>query len=89
MATQTEKKEALNRLVYMEGHLKGIRKMVEEDHYCVDIFKQSHAVKRALDKFHALLVKDHLAGCVPQGCADERSEQVLAELNKVFALSRR
>jgi CsoR family transcriptional regulator, copper-sensing transcriptional repressor len=41
---RTDKKDALNRLSYIEGHLKGIRKMVEEDQYCVDILKQTHAV---------------------------------------------
>lgn len=86
---QAEKKEALNRLAYIEGHLKGIRKMVDEDQYCVDILKQTHAVKRALDKFDALLLRGHLAGCVPAGFAEGRGEQVIDELNDLFDLARR
>ncbi|MGH2584187.1 MAG: metal-sensitive transcriptional regulator [Dehalococcoidia bacterium] len=86
---RAEKHEALKRLAYIEGHLKGIRKMVEEDQYCVDILKQTHAVKRALDKFDALLFQGHLEGCVRDGFNDGRDEQVIGELNELFELSRR
>ena len=86
---QVEKQDALKRLAYIEGHLRGIRKMVEEDQYCVDILKQTHAVKRALDKFDALLLQGHLAGCVREGFRDGRDEQVIKELNALFELSRR
>ena len=50
---QSDKKQILNRLATIEGHLKGIRKMVEADVYCVDILKQSYAVERALKAFEA------------------------------------
>ena len=86
---QADKHDAIKRLAYIEGHLKGIRKMVEEDQYCVDILKQTHAVKRALDKFDALLLKGHLAGCVREGFHEGRDEQVIGELNELFDLSRR
>ncbi len=86
---QTDKKQILNRLATIEGHLKGIRKMVEEDQYCVDVLKQTHAVKRALDKFDALLLQGHLSGCVREGFHDGRDEQVIRELNELFELSRR
>jgi DNA-binding FrmR family transcriptional regulator len=86
---RAEKQEALKRLAYIEGHLKGIRRMVEDDQYCVDIMKQTHAVKRALDKFDALLLEGHLAGCVPEGIREGRDEQVIRELNELFELSRR
>jgi DNA-binding FrmR family transcriptional regulator len=86
---QAEKKDVLNRLAYIEGHIRGIRKMVEEDQYCVDILKQTHAVKRALDKLDAVLLKSHLAACVPAGFEEGRGEQVIQELNDLFELSRR
>ncbi len=44
---QSDRKQILNGLATIEGHLRGIRKMVEEDQYCVDIVKQSYAVERA------------------------------------------
>ena len=86
---QADKHEALKRLSYIEGHLRGIRKMVEEDQYCVDILKQTHAVKRALDKFDAVLLKVHLDGCVREGFAEGRADQVIGELNELFDLSQR
>ncbi|HEX2171943.1 MAG TPA: metal-sensitive transcriptional regulator [Dehalococcoidia bacterium] len=86
---QMQKQEALKRLSYIEGHLKGIRKMVEGDQYCVDILKQTYAVKRALDKFDGLLVQGHLAGCVREGFEQGRGEQIINELNELFVLSRR
>ena len=84
-----DKQDALRRLAYIEGHLKGIRKMVEDDQYCVDILKQTHAVKRALDKFDAVLLSSHLAGCVPEGIREGRDQQVIGELQELFELSRR
>ena len=86
---QAKKKDLLNRLATIEGHVKAIRKMVEEDQYCVDILKQTHAVKRALDKFDALLLSGHLTGCVPEGFREGRDTQVIKELNELFELSRR
>src|SRR5258708_31962777 len=62
---QADKKQILTRLATIEGHLRGIRKMVDEDQYCVDILKQSYAVERALQKFEAVLLEGHLASCVP------------------------
>ena len=84
-----DKQDALRRLAYIEGHLKGIRKMVEDNQYCVDILKQTHAVKRALDKFDAVLLSGHLAGCVPEGIREGRDQQVIGELKELFELSRR
>ncbi len=51
---QANRKQVLNRSASIEGHLKGIRKMVEADQYCVDILKQTYAVERALQKFGSL-----------------------------------
>jgi DNA-binding FrmR family transcriptional regulator len=86
---QAEKHEVLKRLAYIEGHVRGIRKMVEDDQYCVDILKQTHAVKRALDKLDALLLQGHLRTCVPTGIREGRDEQVTRELTELFELARR
>ena len=45
---QADRQDALRRLATIEGHLKGIRRMIEEDVYCVDILKQTNAVQRAI-----------------------------------------
>ena len=46
---RAEKSDVLKRLSYIEGHLGGIRKMVEEDAYCVDILRQTDAVRKAIE----------------------------------------
>ena len=83
------KSDVLKRLAYIEGHIKGIRKMVDEDQYCVDILKQTYAVKRAIDKLEGVLLSGHLDGCVREGFREGREEQMLAELGQLFDLSRR
>ena len=86
---KTAKEDALKRLNYIEGHLKGIRKMVEDDTYCVDVLKQTYAVQRAIEKFEQVLLRDHLNHCVPDGIREGRDEEVLNELGELFTLARR
>lgn len=89
MRTENSKQEALKRLAYIEGHLRGIRKMVEEDQYCVDVLKQTYAVQRAIDKFEGILLRGHLNSCVPEGIREGRDQEVIGELEELFALSQR
>jgi DNA-binding FrmR family transcriptional regulator len=86
---QAEKADVLKRLAYIEGHLKGIRKMVESEQYCVDILKQTYAVKRAIDKLEAVLRQGHLNGCVRSGFQEGRDQEMIGELSELFELSRR
>ena len=86
---QAPRDEALKRLNMIEGHLRGIRKMVDEDAYCVDVLKQTYAVQRAIEKFEQILLRDHLSHCVPDGIREGRDDEVLAELAELFTLSRR
>lgn len=85
----SNKKDILNRLASIEGHLKGIRKMVEDDAYCVDVLKQSFAVERALQKFEAALLDGHLDGCVVTGFKEGRDQEMVGELKELFELSRK
>ncbi len=86
---QTAKEDAIKRLNYIEGHLRGIRKMVEDETYCVDILKQTYAVQRAIEKFEQVLLRDHLNSCVPNGIREGRDDEVLSDLEQLFTLSRR
>jgi DNA-binding FrmR family transcriptional regulator len=83
------KKDLLNRLATIEGHIKGIRKMVDDDTYCVDVLKQTFAVERALQKFEAELLRGHLTTCVPTGFKQGRNEKMIEELSELFALARK
>lgn len=86
---RAQKSEVLRRLAYIEGHVKGIRRMVEADQYCVDILKQTYAVQRALNKLQTLILSGHLNGCVREGFQGGREQQMIDELTDLFELSRR
>jgi DNA-binding FrmR family transcriptional regulator len=86
---QADKSEFDARLASIEGHIKGIRRMVQEDTYCVDVLKQTFAVERALQKFEAELLRGHLATCVPAGFKEGRNEKMVEELTDLFALARK
>jgi DNA-binding FrmR family transcriptional regulator len=88
MLTDT-KDDALKRLKYIEGHLAGVRKMIEEDRYCVDVIHQTFAIRRALQKLESELIDGHLRSCVPDAFRDGRDEQMLTELKGLFEISER
>lgn len=80
------KTDALKRLSYIEGHLQGIRRMVEDDKYCVDILKQTYAVRRAIDALESRVLDGHLHTCVVEGISDGRSEEVIGELLELYEI---
>ena len=59
-----DKENILLRLRKMEGQLKGIQKMVEQDKYCVDVLNQLNSIIAATQKVAAIIMKDHIKGCV-------------------------
>lgn len=77
------------RLASIEGHVKAIKRMVDDDAYCIDVLKQTYAVERALKRFESELLRGHLATCVPAGIRDGRKQEILAELGEVFELAHR
>ncbi len=80
------KGKALQRLNYVEGHLAGIRRMIEEDKYCVDVLKQTHAVRRAIQKIEAMILEGHLHTHVMEGVRNGHNQQVLDELMELYNL---
>ncbi len=81
------RQEALKRLSYIEGHIGGIRKMVEEDKYCVDILRQTYAVRKALEKLEGMILEGHLRTCVPDGIKGNREEEVIQELVQLYTIA--
>ena len=81
--------DAIKRLSYIEGHLSGVKKMVEEDRYCVDVLRQTFAVRRALQKLESQLIDGHLRTCVVDGVKQGREEQVLSELVELYEIADR
>jgi DNA-binding FrmR family transcriptional regulator len=83
------KPDVLRRLAYIEGHLNGVRRMVEEDQYCVDVLKQTYAVRRAIEKLEARILENHLQGCVVQGIKDGHEGDIVAELIDLYEIAGR
>jgi CsoR family transcriptional regulator, copper-sensing transcriptional repressor len=81
------KPDVLKRLSYIEGHIAGIRKMVEEDKYCIDILRQTHAVRKALEKLEAIILEGHLQTCVPEGIKGDREQEVIQELIQLYTVA--
>ena len=81
------KQDALKRMSYIEGHFAGIKKMLDEDKYCVDILKQTYAVRRAIEKMESLLLEGHLKSCVVEGIQSGRAEEIIDELKDLYILS--
>jgi DNA-binding FrmR family transcriptional regulator len=82
-----KKKQIANRLRSIEGHVRGIERMIDEDTYCIDVIKQAIAVQRALDKVNALILQNHLQTCVTtaiRGEEPQERERVIGELLEVF-----
>ncbi len=81
------REQALKRLNYIDGHLAGVRRMIEEEQYCVDVLKQTYAVRRAIEKMESLLLDGHLHTCVIAGVREGREEQVIGELLELYELA--
>ena len=81
--------DVLKRLAYIEGHLAGVRRMIESDQYCVDVLKQTFAIRRAIEKLEAKLLEGHLHGCVVEGIQGGEADRVVGELVELYALANR
>ncbi|OGO25529.1 MAG: transcriptional regulator [Chloroflexi bacterium RBG_16_51_16] len=78
------------RLKNVEGHLKGVIRMVEEDAYCIDVIRQIQAVEAALNRVSAQILENHLNSCVitaVKGDNPSERERVLKEITEVFDMA--
>jgi DNA-binding FrmR family transcriptional regulator len=85
-----EKAETLRRLKSIEGHVRGIERMVEEDAYCIDLIRQVQAVQAALGKLSTAILDGHLRSCLitaVRGEDPEERERVLKEIGEVYAMA--
>jgi len=85
----TVRSQASRRLSYVAGHVAGIKKMIEADRYCIDVLKQSHAVRKALEKMESMILESHLRTCVVQGISGKDGTQVIDELLVLYRQSNR
>ncbi len=85
--TERERTKLLTRLKTVEGQIRGIEKMVENDAYCPDIVMQVSAVTNALNSFNKLLLAAHIRGCVTEDIREGKEDKVdelCAMLQKVM-----
>ncbi len=81
-----DKASIVARLNKVEGQVRGIRRMVEEDRYCVDVLQQIASLRSAADAVAQILLEDHIRGCVADGV---RSGDGDAHMGEVMAVIRR
>ena len=87
MPTPEGRASVLNRLKSVDGHVRGVIKMVEDDAYCMDVIKQLQAVQSAIGRVNALLLEDHLDSCVTTAIRSNKPaerERVVGELLALF-----
>jgi len=78
---------ALRRLKTIEGHIRGVERMVEEQVYCIDVIRQIQAVQSALNKISTMILEEHLNSCLitaVRGDDPDERERVLKEIADVF-----
>jgi DNA-binding FrmR family transcriptional regulator len=88
----TTKRDCGDRLRRIEGQVRGIARMVEEDRYCIDVINQVRAVRAALDKVEQEILHDHLQHCVAHAfhAGNDRERQIkIDELMEVLDTRRR
>lgn len=77
---RADKAKLLKRLNRVEGQVRGIARMIEEDRYCVDILTQVAAVRSALDAMALQMLRDHTHGCIHGAIRSGRGEAAIDEL---------
>ncbi|MCQ2008725.1 MAG: metal-sensitive transcriptional regulator [Sporolactobacillus sp.] len=82
--TSDEKRKIANRLKRVEGQVRGIEKMVEDDRYCVDILIQLSAVQAALQKIGFSILERHTKSCVAKAIEEGHGDEQINELLKVL-----
>ncbi len=85
-----DKDSVQRRLKNVEGHLRGIQRMVDDDAYCIDVIRQIQAVQAALNRVSAHILDEHLHSCLTEAVRGEdvrERERVLGEIAEVFTMA--
>ncbi len=86
-----EKPQLINRLKSIEGHVRGVQRMLDDDAYCIDILRQTLAIRRALEKVDALILERHLNTCVTSAIRSDEPrdrEQAISEILELFSTTK-
>jgi CsoR family transcriptional regulator, copper-sensing transcriptional repressor len=74
------RRDALNRLKTVRGHLEGVIRMVEDDAYCVDLMKQVSALQSSLERVNRVILRNHLETCFSEAVSGGRGKAAIDEL---------
>lgn len=75
-----DKEALLHRLNRMEGQVRGIRQMIEDDRYCLDVVQQLNALSSAGREVALIVLEDHLKGCIADAVKEDRAEPAIKEM---------
>ncbi|MFK7914097.1 MAG: metal-sensitive transcriptional regulator [Pseudomonadales bacterium] len=81
-----DKPATLKRLARLEGQVRGVARMLEEDRYCIEVLQQVQAVKAALAKVETAILKDHAATCVETAIASGNAREQRAKFDELVEL---
>ena len=85
----TDKTKLIRRLKILEGQVRGIQEMIEDDKYCIDIITQTSAIKQGLSNIEDILMETHLSHCVVDQIKKGQTQKATAEILKVYSLKRK
>lgn len=83
------KRKAIRRLKIVEGQVRGLQRMVEEEKYCIDIINQSSAVKEALSGVEDLMLENHLSTHVVEQIKSGKNKKAVKEIMSVYKLAQK
>ncbi len=86
---QNNKTKVVRRLKLLEGQIRGLQKMVENDTYCIDVITQTSAVKQGLSGVEDLLLENHLGHCLLHQVQSGNTKKAQEEIIKVYKLKRK
>ncbi len=84
-----DKVKIIRRLKLIEGQVRGLQKLIENDTYCIDVITQTSAVKQGLSGVEDLLLENHLSHCVRHQMSSGQVEKAQKEVLKVYQLKRK
>jgi len=85
MSVHKKREDVIKRLARIEGHVRGVRRMVEEDKSCPEVLLQLAAVRAALNKVGRMVFEDHVETCISKAIKEGAGESAVAELKEALA----
>ena len=84
---KASKEQLLKRLARVEGQVRGVSRMLEEDRYCIDVLTQIEAAQQALNKIALGLVDDHVRNCMRggQGASEKQVEELMGAVGRLVS----